>query len=205
MIVIGGGNQLPRGLLNSMYEFRREVFVKRMKWALPMIDGMERDEFDNDATVYFIDRDSNGGITACARLLPTTTRYLLADVFTGRLGRKFPTDPAVWELSRFATDVRTTREGRVLSLSQPTLNLLEAVMKFARRLGVKQLVFGTSIPIERLLLRAGFPVHRLAAPVSIEGRPSVAVFMDIPEEEAAGPIELCRSPDADQQTAAIAC
>lgn len=105
---------------------------------------------------------------------------MLPELFPQLLGGgSVPRDPAIWELSRFATSVRETREGRALSLSQPTLELLDLIFGFAHRHGIARLVFVTSIQIERLMLRAGLVVHRLGAPAEVDGHLSVALFIEI--------------------------
>ncbi len=186
MITVGGRHELAPHLVSSMHEFRHEIFVGRLGWSLPLLDGVERDQYDNEQAVYFVDRDAGGNITACARLLPTTTSYMLPDLFTELLGgRRPPRDPAVWELSRFAASVRKSREGRILSLSQPTLDLLEAVCEFARQHAAKRLLLVTSIASERLLLRAGFDVHRLAAPMEMPEGLCVALYIEVPADAPA--------------------
>jgi acyl homoserine lactone synthase len=181
MITIGARKELTPEVVSSMHEFRHEIFVRRLRWSLPLLDGVERDEYDIEDAVYFIARDASDDITACARLLPTTGPYLLLEKFPHLLGNNpAPCDPQVWELSRFATNMRKTREGRVLSLSQPTLDLLDAVISFARQRAVQRLALVTSIPIERLLLRAGFDAHRIAAPVPMSDGLFVALYIELP-------------------------
>ncbi len=193
MITVGARNELAPHIVSSMHEFRHEIFVGRLGWSLPLLDGVERDQYDNEQTVYFVDRDEGGNITACARLLPTTTPYMLPDLFSALLGGvRAPRDPAVWELSRFATSVRKSREGRILSLSQPTLDLLEAVSEFARRHAAKRLLLVTSIASERLLLRAGFDVHRVAAPVQMPEGLCVALYIEVPAAPAAAGRDVSR-------------
>jgi N-acyl-L-homoserine lactone synthetase len=192
MITIGGRNDLALDVVNSMHEFRHEIFVRRLGWSLPLIDGVERDEFDNEDAVYFIVRDLSECITGCARLLPTTGPYLLSELFGDLLGdQPAPCDPQVWELSRFAASVRKTGEGRVLSLSQPTLDLLEAVISFAQQRAAKRLALVTTVPIERLLLRAGFDVHRIAAPAQVRDCLCVALFIELPPAVAAVGLDPC--------------
>jgi N-acyl-L-homoserine lactone synthetase len=45
-------------------------------------------------------------------------------------------------------------------------------------------MFVTSIQIERLMLRAGLAVHRIAAPAAVDGDLSVALFIEITKEKA---------------------
>jgi acyl homoserine lactone synthase len=180
MVEMGSCLQLSTDVLNLMHVFRHEVFVKRLKWALPLVNGVERDQYDTTEAKYVVVSEGPDRVTACARLLPTTAAYMLPDLFPQLLGGSLPPrDPTIWELSRFATSVRATREGRVLSLSKPTLELLGLIFGLARRHETTRLIFVSSVQIERLLLRAGIPVHRIAAPATVNGHLSVALFIEI--------------------------
>lgn len=184
-IATGDSGQLSVQVMSLMHEFRHSVFVKRLGWSLPLPEGVERDEYDTSEAKYLVSRDSSERVTACARLLPTTKAYMLPELFPQLLGDcATPRDSGIWELSRFATTVRKTREGRVLGLSKPTLEFLGAVFEFARRHGVSRLILVTSIGIERLMLRAGLLVHRVAPPAMVNGNPCVSVFIDVPDTDA---------------------
>ena len=181
---MGSSWQLSSRVLQLMHTFRHEVFVERLKWSLPLLDGVERDEYDTPDAKYVLISDGADRVTACARLLPTTAAYMLPELFPQLLGEApVPRNPAIWELSRFATSVRETREGRVLSLSRPTLEFLDFIFEFARQHAIARLVFVTSVQVERLMLRAGIPVHRIAAPALIDGRLSIALFIEITESK----------------------
>lgn len=180
MITIGQGSELDVQSLIAMHEFRREIFVRRLGWSLPLVGGNERDEYDRPETLYWLVRDALGNPTACARLLPTTGRYMLPELFPQLLGgREAPRDPAIWELSRFAVDLRNSGAGRVLSLSAPTLELLSSVLAYVGQRGGRRLLLVTSIGIERLMLRAGLEVHRWAAPAAVNGELCVALAIEV--------------------------
>ena len=68
MITIGGRNDLAPEAVSEMHQFRYEIFVRRLGWALPLAGGIERDEYDTDEAIYVLARDMTGRITACARL-----------------------------------------------------------------------------------------------------------------------------------------
>src|SRR5688572_17586116 len=188
MVAMGSSWQLSTEVLNLMHQFRHDVFIKRLKWSLPLVNGVERDKYDTANAKYVVISDGADRVTACARLLPTTEAYMLPDLFPELLGRcALPQDPTIWELSRFATSVRETREGRVLSLSQPTLDFLELIFGFARRHDIERLIFVTAVSIERLMLRAGIPVHRIAPPAVVEGQRSVALFIEMNKEKSVAP------------------
>lgn len=182
-ITIARRRELNLRTLERLHAFRRDVFVGRLNWRLPLLEGTERDQFDRDDTVYFtMGGERQEEITACARLLPTLSgSYMLPQVLPELLGdRPAPRDRKVWELSRFAINLRASRSGSGLSLSQPTLDLLAAVYEFARGQGVERLVLATSLPLERLLRREGLGIHRLAPPAKLNGRAYVALYMDVP-------------------------
>jgi N-acyl-L-homoserine lactone synthetase len=187
-LAVGSNRELSSTLMVQMHEFRHEIFVKRLGWSLPMLNGVEQDQYDNTAARYVIQCDDAGRVTACARLVPTTGSYMLPELFPQLLGDvETPRDATTWELSRFATNVRETREGRILSLSAPTVEFLDEIIEFARGHGIERLVLVTSVMIERLMLRAGVAAHRLAPPAKIDGTPCVALFIDVTPEETADP------------------
>jgi len=181
MISVGARRELTAAVVRSMYRLRHETFVRRLRWSLPLLNGIETDQYDNEDAIYFIVHDAHEDVTACARLLPTTGPYMLAQLFAELLGgNPPPRDPGTWELSRFATSVRKTREGRVLSLSPPTLNLLDAIFQFARDNAVRRLLLVTSIAIERLLLRERLDAHRLGPPARMPDGMIVALAIEVP-------------------------
>lgn len=184
-VAMGSNTQLNVNVMRLLDQFRHDVFVKRLGWSLPMMNGVERDQYDTADAQYVVLSDGPERVTACARLLPTTGNYMLPDLFPQLLGSCAPPkDAAVWELSRFATSVRETREGRVLSLSKPTLELLDLVYEHARKLDVARLVLVTSIGIERLMLRAGVNAHRLGPPARVDGNLCVALYIEVPAQRA---------------------
>jgi len=187
-VAMGSSSQLHRGVMSLMHDFRHDVFVGRLGWSLPLENGIERDKYDTPDAQYVVVSESEDRVTACARLLPTTQAYMLPELFPQLLGSlPAPHAEDTWELSRFATSVRGTREGRVMALAKPTLELFELVLDFARQRGVKRLLFVTSIAVERLMLRAGFASHRLAAPAILGGCPCVALVLDVEPPVATAP------------------
>lgn len=186
-LAMGSSGQLGISIQKLMYAFRYDVFVKRLGWSLPLRDGVERDQYDGLHARYVVQSEGSDRVTACARLLPTTQSYMLPELFPQLLGgRPAPRDASIWELSRFATAVRDTGEGRILCLSQPTLDFLDLVFGFARRERIARLIFVTSIGIERLMLRARVPVHRIGPPARIDGQLLVALFIEV-EPQASMP------------------
>src|SRR5580765_412233 len=102
-VLAGRPHELSAQLLESVEQYRYRVFVEMLGWDLDTPPGRERDQFDHAGTLYLAARDAQQEIVGTARLLPTTSPYLLSEVFPQLLGGATPpSDPLVWELSRFA-------------------------------------------------------------------------------------------------------
>jgi N-acyl-L-homoserine lactone synthetase len=177
-ITSGISSQFESGLLESMHEFRHDVFVRRLGWSLPLIDQTERDQYDHEQTLYVTISDPAGRVTASARLLPTTGRYMLPELFPQLLGgRGAPRDAGIWELSRFATYMREG-EGRMLTCSKTSLGLFKAVLAFGREHDIERFLFVTCIAVERLMLRHGFDANRIAKPALVGDSWCVALMLE---------------------------
>ena len=69
-----------------MFRQRARFFHDRLKWAVRVVDGQERDRYDDEAPVYLIYTDDLGReVKGSLRLLPTTGPTLAADVFSDTL------------------------------------------------------------------------------------------------------------------------
>ena len=94
------GDALP-----SMYRFRHRVFVERQKYDVPNHNGMEWDQFDTPVAVYLLWRDDERQVRGMFRLIPTTFPYMIKEVWPQFVnGNEFPSQPDVWETSRFGID-----------------------------------------------------------------------------------------------------
>lgn len=153
----------------SVAGYRHHVFVQSLKWNLRCAEGYEQDEFDRLGAIHLVARDDHDRVTGYARLLPTTGPYLLATHFAHLLGgQPAPCSPAVWELSRFTSAPGRDAEGcESLAGGQTRVGkrlLLEAV-NFAQSRGGQDLIFCTTVAVERLAHRWGVDIRRLGAPL----------------------------------------
>lgn len=178
-IISGAAETLPSNLYVRVAGYRHQVFVERLRWPLYTENGLESDQFDRPDTVYVVAQDTNGHITGCARLLPTTSPYLLSDVFPQLLnGLAPPRSPDVWELSRFAITESSKANVPSKSPSMAT-KLFEQSMACARAHGARKLITVTSIAVERILNRSGFRSHRCGPPKIVNGQTIVACWIDV--------------------------
>ncbi len=157
---------LSPALRASVARYRHEVFVRLLRWELPCAEGYEQDEFDRPGAVHLVATDDEEAVTGYARLLPTTGTYLLAKHFPQLLGgRPAPCTPTVWELSRF-TSATGPHAGPVDAQAQTRVGkrLLQEAVRYAAAQGAHDLVFCTTVAIERLAQRWGVDIQRLGPP-----------------------------------------
>lgn len=178
--VSGTAHELGHHLLRTLGRYRHEVFVQRLGWDLPDAgDDHEWDRFDRTDTVHLMALDDRGRMAGCARLLPTTAPYLLADVFAELLdGGPAPRSLEVWELSRFASLDPSAAPSAGHTLGSPqALELLRASMRAASRHGARGLVSVSPIAIQRILQHGNFPFSRLGRTHRIGGHALFACGM----------------------------
>lgn len=161
----------------EMHTLRAKVFSGRLGWEVPVMSGMEIDGYDALDPAYMVMRAPNGPLLGCWRLLPTEGPYMLKDSFAQLLeGRAAPSDPRIWELSRFALE--TDKENRY-GFSDMTMQCFEAVVRYGMENGLTHYVTVTTTAMERLTRRAGVVTSRLGEPQRIGIENAVAFYVDV--------------------------
>ena len=146
--------------LRELYRFRHRVFKERLGWQVASRHALEVDAYDALDPVYtaYFHR---GSIIGTFRLLPTSGPYMLRDVFAEMLrGEPAPCASDVWELSRFAVEPAHRHAAGQLTCSQDLFELLRACYGFSCSQGIRELVFVTSVSVERILRGLRFPLVR---------------------------------------------
>lgn len=179
------GATLHTEVLENLYRFRTEMFYERLKWDVNISNGLEKDQYDEVDPVYLFSHNHLNEIQSCARLLPTTGRYMLREVFSEMLqGEAAPQDATVWELSRFAVIPAGSTEQRQATFHPVTFRMMQEAVDFADHHGIQRYVIVTSVALEKLLRRIGISMRRFGrgTPVSIGNVLSVACWIDINEQ-----------------------
>lgn len=148
-------------LLDGMFRLRHHVFRERLNWDVESRNGMEKDRFDELNPVYVMSRPKGKDVNGCWRLLPTTGPYMLKEIFPELLrGEPAPSDPAIWEISRFTILSNGRGDLAQGTMSPLTFQMMQRVFDFAVENGIRSYVAVTSVAVERLFRFAGIPVRR---------------------------------------------
>lgn len=167
----------------EMHTLRARVFKDRLGWEVPVLSGMEIDGYDACDPMYMMISEAGGPLRGCWRLLPTEGPYMLKDSFSQLLhGQEAPSDPRIWELSRFA--IQTDNSGP-FGFSEITMESISEVIAYGYDAGIDQYVTVTTTAIERMLRRAGVVTRRFGDPLKIGIETAVALYVDVAATHAA--------------------
>lgn len=180
LCVSGRREELPQRLMEDVGRYRHKVFIGHLGWPLRSSGEIESDEFDGPSAVYVSSRDERGQVNGVARLLPTTTPYLLEKVFVSLWADSdLPHSEEVWELSRFAmVDFNNCSSIATQASSRCAANFFRQVVRVAVENGARMLITVSPIGMERLLRVNGFFAARAGAPKTINGDSLVALRID---------------------------
>lgn len=87
--------------MDQIYRLRHRTFNEWLQWGLPSENGREFDKYDETA-LHLAALEDDGTLLATWRMMPTTKPYLTAESFPQLLTEGIPSDPSIWDLSRFA-------------------------------------------------------------------------------------------------------
>jgi acyl homoserine lactone synthase len=167
LCVAGRREELLPSLVEDMGRYRHKVFVDHLGWSLISSDDVESDEFDQSDAVYVSSRDEHGQVSGVARLLPTTTTYLLEKVFSSLwAGSELPHSAKIWELSRFAcVNFNKSASAFHQATSKSAAEFFKYVTDVAISFGAEELITVSPIGMERLLATNGYKAMRAGLPM----------------------------------------
>jgi acyl homoserine lactone synthase len=169
-------------LIDEMFRLRARIFRNRLRWDVQVVDGRERDKYDDEAPVYVIyTEDETGEIKGSLRLLPTTGPTLLAESFSDTLPDAVHLSaPTIWECTRFCLDDEILDWGRQDELLLASAVLIAALGEVAISAGIESIIGNFEAPMLRLYRRIGCEVEVLGS-TSRYGRPVYLGLFSISE------------------------
>lgn len=169
------------GLLRTMHADRKAVFVDRLKWQVPVVDDRyEMDEFDTEHALYLVAADPSSGMhLGSVRLLPTTRRHLLGDIFPILVDGEVPRGPDVLEVTRLCTSPLLADWEAHNAVRE---RLATALIEYALVAGITRYTMVTHMAYLSQLLATGWDVEPLGLPKEIGGQLLGALMVAVKPE-----------------------
>ena len=173
-------NQANRHLfapeLDQMHRHRKLVFVDQLRWQVPVVAGLEVDAYDREDTIYLLARERcRATLFASARLLPTTARHLMGDLFAHACDGVVPVGPQIWEASRFCASPDVSHRKRLDLLWQIFCGVMETALLY----GIEQVVFTANAALLPLALNCGWHARTLGTTFADGDDEITAIAVDI--------------------------
>ncbi|MEX1662147.1 acyl-homoserine-lactone synthase [Thioclava sp. 15-R06ZXC-3] len=175
-------------LLIEMHRLRARVFSGRLGWDVEVVNGMERDTFDDLDPAHVISVNDDGRVVGCMRLLQTTGPHMLSDVFSCLLDGEPPLRSArIWEATRFCVDMGLPGRGTARnSISYITSEVMIGAFEYGMAAGISDAVAVIDPVMNRVMKRSGnAPYGYLGSPSPMGKVTALAALMDCSEERVA--------------------
>jgi acyl-homoserine lactone synthase len=198
-----GSGPYPDHVLRAMFAARKSVFVDLLKWDVPVIEGTyEVDQFDDEHATYLVLADPLGHHLGSARLLPTTRRHILGNLYAGLCEEQPPRGAGTFEITRFCLD----RSLRAAARCQVRDTLVTALVDHALARGISAYTAIAEMRWFQQILAFGWRCAPLGMPSQINSSLLAALRIDIDPATPAllveAGIHACQSLVADPQRAA---
>jgi acyl homoserine lactone synthase len=183
ILVNGSEREVHSSLVDEMYRIRAKVFGERMGWDVDVVNGREKDRFDDCDPAYLISVNAwTGRVEGSLRLLQTTGPNMLRDVFPVLLGPgEFVESPTVWESSRFSIDPEMPRERGERGLSRVTAELLCGIVEVGLLAGLTYVVSVFDARMLRIFRTADCQADVIGTPTRIGKVTAYAGLFEITE------------------------
>lgn len=167
--------------LRAMHADRKAVFIDRLKWNVPVVDDRyEMDEFDTDRAIYLVAADPGTGMhLGSVRLLPTTERHILGDIFPMLVEGEVPRGPDVFEVTRLCTSPQLADWEAHNAVRE---RLATALIEYALTVGISRYTMMTHTAYLSQLLATGWDVEPLGLPKEIGGQMLGALQVNVKPE-----------------------
>lgn len=162
--------------MSELWQQRYSVFVEKMGWDLDCPEGLEKDQFDDEGTVYLLNIDEKNRLRGAMRLLPTTRSHLMTEAFPHLCADGVPKGEDIWEVSRIYS---LTGRHMMLERDKTTSELICGLYEYALITGIRQISCVASMVLFPTILKAGWNVTPLGLPDVADGEVILAFLIDL--------------------------
>jgi acyl homoserine lactone synthase len=154
-----------RNLIDKMHKLRAYIFRDRLGWDVQVVDGRERDKYDDEQPLYIIyTDDQQREVRGSLRLLPTTGPTLLSECFADTLpDAAHLSAPTLWECTRFCIDDRLLDRETSDGLLFASAKMLVGLGDVAISAGIESIIGNLDASMLRLYRRIGCEVEILGS------------------------------------------
>lgn len=167
--VFRGKSALKRaGLAAYFGQLRYQTFIQASGWPLGHRAGEEWDCYDSDDAVYFLAFDATGQITGGVRLIPTTSPFLMEEIFPHLIDPSvsLPKGPQVMELTRYFVAPMALRSRRLISIVG---SLLCGMLEWSLDEGLESILVVMDMTLFSQLKEVGWKFRPMGLPQDFGG------------------------------------
>lgn len=184
MHLINAGNQhIYQRELEDLFRARKQIFADGFGWKLPLRNGLDIDQFDDERTHYVVGFDTKHNVVMSVRVRPTDDVSLLGDLFGHSLpeGVRPINDGKSWEVTR----------GFCLEFGRKPWNLrrkaacMTAPFEMMLATGMNRLVGFTDVRMFNFLVNMGWKLNVLGDAVTYGEGAGFAFEIEVSEEAVA--------------------
>lgn len=147
-----------QGILQSVYQLRKKVFIDELQWDIPAQGDKEIDCYDNEYASYIVwHKPETNEIYGALRIISTARPTLLNDVFYATHGcNPALSFPSVFEGTRLCVDKDLiARDFPNLDPARGIQLMLLALCEVALAHGIERMVSNFEAPLSRIYRRSG--------------------------------------------------
>ena len=183
----GSERESHASLFEDLFRMRALVFSERLRWDVSVVDGLERDVYDDMNPAYIMSLDDQSGrLRGAVRILPTTGRHMMRDIFDAMFDHPLNVEsPLIWECTRFCVHPDFERQRTPTGLNLATCELLKGVCDTALAAGISQLLGVSEISMYRIYRRSGWVPEIIGRAEPARTAPIFAGLWDVSTEVSA--------------------
>ncbi len=165
--------------IKGIHRARKAVFVDELSWNLPVLDGMEFDEYDDERASNVVGFSSDGEVVMGLRFRPADDRSMLVDHFAHVLPADIRpiNDGKTWELSRGFSVERGVRRHNLRRKAACMI----APLEIALNAGVDRCVGFTDVRMLSFCYGVGWKLKLLGPAVPYDEGDAVAYELEVSE------------------------